>query len=899
MIGETISHYRIVDKLGEGGMGVVYKAEDTRLGRTVALKFLHEHALRNEDSRKRFEREAKAAALLNHPNICTIYEIDEIDGRLFIAMAWVPGESLAARIARGPLTLHEAVAIALQCASGLQEAHANGIVHRDLKPSNIFLNARPDSEIHAVVMDFGVARLARRSSLTREGATIGTVGYMSPEQTFGGKVDQRTDVWSLGVVLYEMLVGRQPFHGEYEQAVAYALVNEEHEPLTALRSGLPIELDRIVDKTLAKPTEDRYQSMADLMVDLRMIARSVEATAGRPASTRPTLRPTLRPPPAPGRPRLGLWMLAAGLLGAALALALFRRAAPPPPHASSSYALEQITRDAGLAMTPALSPAGNLVAYASDRGSPGALNLWVQQVAGGGAVQLTDGPSADHSPDFAPDGSRVAFRSERDGGGVYLVPALGGEARPVAAGGRRPRFSPSGDRLVFYTAPPSSIRGSRCFVASGEGKSRRELAAGFDACATPIWIHQGTRVAFWGSEKGELEDVWIVDVSREGAAPVRSGLAARLGDADIGLASLDAWDEATDELLFSAARDDSVNLWTIALDEAGSPDGEARRLTLGRDERSASRPIGGKIAFMAGDRRINIWTLPLNAAGDRATGPPRQLTDSAALDYTSTISPDGRVLIFRSTRSGFVDIWSASPPESEPTPLTSNADYESIPRLSPDGLKVAYSVSSGQDRLLYVVDSHGRGAARQVCSDCGAPIAWAGDGGIIHQAARPITSFYLLRDGESRPVFTSTPYPLYAGRLSLDGRWFVFKADLDDHRTQVFAVPYDEAALPLAPEDWIEVTAGESWDDIPRLSADNRLIYFSSDRDGFRCIWARRFDPIARSASGEPFAVAHFHSMDLSMSGLSLNEFELSVGPDQLVFPLLKQSGNIWMLSRE
>ncbi|MEZ5362095.1 MAG: protein kinase [Bryobacterales bacterium] len=407
MIGETISHYRIVEKLGEGGMGVVYKAEDTRLGRTVALKFLHEHALHSEDNRKRFEREAKAAAVLNHPNICTIYEIDEIDGQLFIAMAWAPGESLATRIQRGPLPVRDALSIAAQCASGLQEAHANGIVHRDLKPSNIFLTERADTEPRAVVMDFGVARLARRSSLTREGATLGTVGYMSPEQTFGGKVDPRTDVWALGVVLYEMLVGRTPFEGEYEQAVAYALVNEDHEPVTALRTGLPIELDRLLDKALAKAPEDRYQSMADLMVDLRSIARSIEPTAGRPAAIYRTGPRQATPPP---QSRLGWWLALAGLTGAALALVFIRRAPAPPPN---DFQLRQITRDAGLSMTPALSLDGNLVAYASDRSSPGALNLWVQQVAGGGAVQLTDNPAADHSPHFSPDGSRIVFRSER------------------------------------------------------------------------------------------------------------------------------------------------------------------------------------------------------------------------------------------------------------------------------------------------------------------------------------------------------------------------------------------------------------------------------------------------------------------------------------------------------
>ncbi|MBI1358587.1 MAG: protein kinase [Acidobacteria bacterium] len=894
MIGQTISHYRIVEKLGEGGMGVVYKAEDTRLGRTVALKFLHDHALRSDDSRKRFEREAKAAAVLNHPNVCTIYEIDEIDNQLFIAMAWAPGESLATRIDRGPLPLKDALAIALQCASGLQAAHAQGIVHRDLKPSNIFLTSAGDAELHAVVMDFGVARLARRSSLTREGSTVGTVGYMSPEQTFGGKVDQRTDIWALGVALYEMLVARIPFEGEYEQAIAYALVNENHEPVTALRAGLPIEIDRILDKALAKAPEERYQSMADLMVDLRALTRSLD-----PATSRPTAiaRTPLRSAAQERKPRLAVWLPLAAAVGAAAALLLMQGLSEPPADPLSGFQLNQITRDAGLTMSPALSPDGNLVAYASDRGTPGALNLWIQQVAGGGAVQLTTDPAADHSPDFSPDGSRIAFRSERAGGGIFLIPALGGEARLAAAGGRRPRFSPDGARLTFYTAPPSSIRGSHCFVSSADGTQQRALAQGFVVAAMPIWIESGRRIAFWGAREGQSEDVWIVPAGSPDEEPFQTGLAAALGRQGLRLTSLDAWDAESGSLLFSAVREDSVNLWSVRLSGEGTPEGPARRLTLGRDERDAAAPIRRKIAFMAGDRRINVWSLPLNPTGDAPAGAPAQITQSAAADFSSVVSHDGKLLIFRSSRSGFIDIWSKRLPGGELATLTANGAFESIPRLSPDGSRVAYSVVEQGRRAIYAIASTGKGATVKLCDSCGAPIAWTPSGDLIYQTfVDSVSTFLLLHsDGESEPMFSKTPLPLYSGSLSRDGRWLAFKGDLDDNRTRVFVTEVSDK-LPLDPAQWAEISNGEHWDDLPRFSPDGRLVYFTSDRDGFRCVWARRFDPAKKQPEDESFAVAHFHSMDLSLSGLSLNEFELSVGPGELVFPLLKQSGNIWML---
>ncbi|MHC4743304.1 MAG: serine/threonine protein kinase, partial [Planctomycetota bacterium] len=226
MIGETISHYKIVEKLGEGGMGVVYKAEDTRLKRAVALKFLSPELMRSEEWKHRFIREAQAASALDHPSICTTYEIDEIDDQTFIAMSYIEGHSLAERIESGPLEPHEAVRIAIQVAEGLQKAHRKGIVHRDIKPANIMLT----DDGQAKILDFGLAKLADRTRLTKTAAVMGTVNYMSPEQARGDTVNHGADIWSLGVVLFEMLTGEIPFTGANDQAVIYSILNTEPEP---------------------------------------------------------------------------------------------------------------------------------------------------------------------------------------------------------------------------------------------------------------------------------------------------------------------------------------------------------------------------------------------------------------------------------------------------------------------------------------------------------------------------------------------------------------------------------------------------------------------------------------------------------------------------------------------
>jgi serine/threonine protein kinase len=288
MIGKTVSHYKILEKLGEGGMGVVYKAEDITLGRTVALKFLPPELTRDAAARGRFIQEARAASALDHPNICTIHEVAQTDdGQTFIAMAYYEGEDLKSKIERGPLKLDEALEIAAQIAQGLAKAHGQGIVHRDIKPANILITK--DGLVK--IVDFGLAKLAGLK-LTKTGRTLGTAQYMSPEQARGEAVDARSDIFSLGAVLYEMLTGKHAFPGEYEQATLYAIMNEEPEPVTAVRSGIPMELERIVEKCLEKNPAERHQTAADLTADLQHLRRTISpdgqsTRASRSAAARP------------------------------------------------------------------------------------------------------------------------------------------------------------------------------------------------------------------------------------------------------------------------------------------------------------------------------------------------------------------------------------------------------------------------------------------------------------------------------------------------------------------------------------------------------------------------------------------------------------------------------------
>jgi serine/threonine protein kinase len=311
MIGKTISHYKILEKLGIGGMGIIYKAEDTRLKRTVALKFLPLELAFDKEAKKRFIQEAQAASALEHPNICSIFDIGETEeGRMFMAMPCYEGETLKDRISRGPLKIEEALDIAVQIAQGLQKAHEKGIVHRDIKPANIFITK--DSMVK--IIDFGLAKLGGRTMMTKPGTTIGTVAYMSPEQARGEAVDRHSDIWSLGVLLYEMLTGGLPFNGDYEQAVVYGILNEEPEPMTAVRTGVPMELERITTKALAKNPADRYQHMDDLIVDLKNITKISAFAIGHA---------TMQSPDRATRRKVKVWIPVTFLVIAAIAVSTY------------------------------------------------------------------------------------------------------------------------------------------------------------------------------------------------------------------------------------------------------------------------------------------------------------------------------------------------------------------------------------------------------------------------------------------------------------------------------------------------------------------------------------------------------------------------------------------------
>ena len=882
-------------------MGVVYRAIDVHLDRAVAIKVLRPDAVADPERTRRFVREARAASALNHPNIVTIYDIDRSNGVDFIAMEYVPGQALDRLIERGRPAQKDVLRYAIQAADALAKAHGAGIIHRDLKPANIIVT--PDGSVK--LLDFGVAKLVETASddaqpttlqsspLTQEGAIVGTIAYMSPEQAEGKPIDARSDIFSFGTILYEMVTGHRPFSGDTKLATLTAILHEEPKPITETLKTAPREIERIIFRCLRKDPNRRFQHIGDVKValeDLKEEADSGKTEAPTVASVRGSRR--LAP------------LIVFGLLAIILAFWLGGRERAAP----GALVLKRLTSDSGLTTEPALSPDGKLVAYASDRGGEGNLNIWVQQIPRAEARQLTSDSADDYDPDFSPDGQRIAFRSDRGGGGIHVVSALGGTEILIAPRGQGPRFSPDGNKIAYWVGSRGGYTASEIYTMDANGGPPQRVEVGVAFAQAPVWSPDGKHLLFAGAlhaTTANLED-WDWWVYRlDGGQLFRTGVRPLLQQRGItGFRQPDAWLPG-ERVVFSATLGHGTNLWELSLSPSTwRVEGAPQRLTTGPGPELHPSALGnGRMAFANHVENLDVWWLPVEAG--KVVGELQRATDDAAADSTATISADGSRLTFVSDRSGNGDIWMKDLASGKETAVTLTPFDELWAVSNREGTKLAYRLRSENGQVSTHVLSAGHpGVPHKVCDDCGGPNDFSPDERWLLFADRPadasapnpIAILDLVSGKKSRLIEHPT-HTLFSPRFSPDGRWVSFQEFTGLASRRIYAAPLrGNAAVPA--RDWVPITDGTGLDRDAAWAPDGNLLYFFSERDGFPCIWAQRLEPLTKRPVGDMVPVYHLHHARRSLRSLdNLGVARLSTAPGKLVFSMGEYTGNVWLAS--
>jgi Tol biopolymer transport system component len=691
-------------------MGEVYAAEDLRLHRLVALKVLPSPLAVDPERRQRFEREAQAVAALNHPNIVTIHSVEQDGDVPFLTMELVDGKPLSDVIPRQGLTLDRLLDISIPLTDAIAAAHQRGITHRDLKPANVMVTG----EGRIKVLDFGLAKLKEDRQvpadltemptvpITGEGRIVGTVAYMSPEQAEGKGIDHRSDIFSLGILLYEMATGERPFKGDTSVSILSSILKDTPRSVTDVNRALPRDIGRIVRRCLAKDAEHRYQSAKDLRNDLEEVRQSLQSGELNAVAA----------PVARGLAR-GTWIAVAAVLvvfaGATIAVRRMSTSPTTSVPARVDATFTQLTTAKGIEWFPSLSPDGKWIIYAAD--AAGNHDIYLQSVGGQTPINLTkDSAAEDSEPTFSPDGERIAFYSERDGGGIFVMGRTGESVRRLTDGGFNPAWSPNGEEIVFAsqnTVDSPESRGSqstmwRVTVASGQ---KHQVAAGADAMQ-PQWSPHGQRIAFWTAH-GPNRQRDIATVPASGGEP-------SLVTTDPAMDWNPIWSPDGRYLYFSSDRGGSQNIWRIAIDErSGKPLGSPEPITTparfaGHLTFSAD---GKRLAYSAIEFAQNLQRVDFDPSTERISSEPAWVTSGSKLwGPIADLSPDGQWLTITSGRPQ-EDVFVVRPDGGGLRQLTNDAALDRTPRWSPDGKRIAFQSNRNGSWDAWIINGDGSGLA--------------------------------------------------------------------------------------------------------------------------------------------------------------------------------------------
>jgi serine/threonine protein kinase len=675
--GIRFGAYEIIAPIGAGGMGEVYRARDTRLGRTVAVKVLPDAFARDHERLGRFAREAKVLASLNHPNIAAIYDFEDSADVPVLVMELVEGPTLADHLSRSPMPLNEALPIGKQICDALEYAHERGIVHRDLKPANVKIT--PEGVVK--LLDFGLAKALHGEIVsqdsassptitdiaTKDGIILGTAAYMSPEQAKGRSADRRSDIWALGCLFYQMLTAQRAFAGEsVTDTLASVLKTEPDWSLLPPRT--PLAIRTLIQRCLKKDAKSRLQAIGDarIAIEEAISTPDKDEALPSPSQARPIWRRTL--------PWAAAFLIGALLAGIAFLIVAIRR-----PHPSAMH-FRAVTNFSGVQSHPALSPDGRSVAFVSNR--DGHYNIYVGLLNGANPVKLTDDPNLKTTPCWSPDGTEIAYGRLNDSGiwDIWKVPALGGTSRRFVLNASDPAWSRDGRWLAYRTSSTGAI-----WISDASGQNGRELTRAQNELfgnSGPRFSPDGREIAYAASLGGPSGELEIVDVE--------SGKVRRLTH-DAALVLSPAWSADGQSIYFASSRGGTPNIWKIA--EKG---GEPEQITSGQgdDIQLDISADGKRIVFSTFRSNVNLAELDLGGGGQKTSG--LLVADLARSQYGPAYSPDGKHLAYFSTLKGVEKegIWLANSDGSGPVPLVEDGATNIFPSWTPDSAYLVYTRGS-------------------------------------------------------------------------------------------------------------------------------------------------------------------------------------------------------------
>ena len=862
--GGQLGPYQIEEPLGAGGMGEVFRAKDTRLGRVVAIKVLPHDKVSDPERQKRFLQEARAASALNHPNIVTLHDIANDNGIDYLVMEYVPGKSLDKIITAKGLALKEVVGYVIQIASALVAAHAAGIVHRDIKPANVIVT----QDGHVKILDFGLAKLidneAAGEHLTEAGTVVGTVAYMSPEQASAQTLDHRTDIFSLSVMLYEMIAGTRPFRGKSHVETMNAIINTAAPTL----EKQPPELQEIVDKALAKDPKERYQHAGDLGIDLRRFQRAAES------KTLVSLRS------AAPQVKRAAWIVATlgTIIVAGIGWWIGNRG--KPPQSANDVTLTAFTSNLGYNGDPTISPDSQRIAYVSDR--TGRFDIFLRQIGSTSDIPLTKNQGDNIQPSFSPDGQQIAFVSTRggssdishiccdqalSGGDIWTMSALGGPARLIVKNGNGPAWSPEGSTIAFYRARDGIYQ----VPATGGEAQKLKLTLTYQNLANPVYSSDGRWIFF---ESGGAQGGVIYGV------PVNGGDAV-----EVGRGWHPSWDATGQAVVFSNSAEGRNNsLWSAPFStKDGEPSGKAQPLTVGRgrDAQPNVSRDGKLIAFTAMDITFNLEVLGFDAEAGRVIGEPRPLTSGNQIIYFMRFSPDGRSIVFQSARGSGTHLWRLDP-AAEPVQVTTDFRFEETnPQWGPDGTILFNRAQGSSPASLWLTASDGANPRQVIAGVTVNAPRWIPDGSGFVFTKDGQFHEYKIATGQSRQITNEKGFKGMSA-VSPDGKWLAYQFQSTGN-VDVHATPMDGGPARV-------VVATPKQDYHPFFSPSGRWIYFQPDHKNIY----RVPGPTQGWKTAEPEKITNFPEP----AGLFLEDPQISLDGKRLLYSRGKITGDVWILRR-